>query len=195
MWSLSVHSTGTAGRDGWKGTEHPSPYHEAVRSLVASKNGNGRLTPDSFSGWFLKWVVCKPPWVTLKPQWGWFPNFWVTLKQQWGRCPDLTESHWNIDYVGFQTSVSYSVRRLLVRASGVPSSPILVTLMKEALSSSETPVLTRTTRRNIPEDAILQKWGRFRNLSESHWNDLGCTVWVSLSCSYESYHLMGYSAV
>jgi hypothetical protein len=50
-----------------------------------------------------------------------------------------------------------TVRRLLVTANFVPSSPLLVTLEMEALRSSETSVLRRATLLNNSEDGIRQR--------------------------------------
>jgi hypothetical protein len=52
------------------------------------------------------------------------------------------------------------VLQLLVTAHVVPSSRILFALMIGAISSSETSVLIRTTRSNIPEDGNLHSHSR-----------------------------------
>jgi hypothetical protein len=53
--------------------------------------------------------------------------------------------------------VKCRVLRLLVTANVIPSSPIPVTPLTEAIRSSETSILTRSAWRHIPEDGILQK--------------------------------------
>jgi hypothetical protein len=70
-----------------------------------------------------------------------------------------------------------SVRWLLV-AANVLSSQILVTLMMETLHSPETSVLTRSTRRNIPEDDIHSHLRE--NLKSYKQNIL--TAWLTISC-------------
>jgi hypothetical protein len=62
--------------------------------------------------------------------------------------------------VTFTFYVFCSVRQLLDTANVVPSSPILVTLMMEAIHSSETSASRRATRRNITEDCILHSHPR-----------------------------------
>jgi hypothetical protein len=65
--------------------------------------------------------------------------------------------------------------QLLVIAN-ISSSLILVTLMMEALSSSETLVLTRATWHNIPEDAILH--GHCHENLKSYLNYLCLAIFI-----------------
>jgi ABC-type uncharacterized transport system permease subunit len=61
----------------------------------------------------------------------------------------LCDSYKNQSFGGTFASIIRVIRTV------VPSSPIVVTLMMEAILSSETSVLTRATRHNTSDDGIL----------------------------------------
>jgi hypothetical protein len=77
---------------------------------------------------------------------------------------------------------------LLVTAT-VPSPPILVTLMMEALRSFQTLVLTRATQHSIPKDSILRSH-RLENLKSStlavssNWNEEGFLQWMKVTVGF-----------
>jgi hypothetical protein len=68
---------------------------------------------------------------------------------------DVSEEHIALIIRVTRLGIVIELLWLLVTNNSVPSSPILFTMKMETIRSSETWVLTRSTRLNIPHDGIL----------------------------------------
>jgi hypothetical protein len=71
--------------------------------------------------------------------------------------------------------------QLPVTANVVPDSPIIFTLMMDAISSSETSILTGATQSHITDHNILHvcKISGFHGNDYEEWRLLGCyAVWL-----------------
>jgi hypothetical protein len=114
-----------------------------------------------------------------------FGNIIKNCKTKEGNMPNTSiesEKHYfrNYSYIIKRKSKQFtllrSVLQLLVTGNVVPSLQILITLMMEAIHSSERSDLTRTTRSNIPKDGILHIHRRENlktcNLSTIFWRFL-----------------------
>jgi hypothetical protein len=86
-------------------------------------------------------------------------NVWDVLS-----CGSYKNRHFGGKYLLYHQGLL-----LLLTVIIIYSSPVLVSLIMGAISSSETSVLTRATRRNISEEGILHREQRFRNWIFTYW--------------------------
>jgi hypothetical protein len=142
-------------------TQHLMQYIPFVLSLGLRGKGENSTLSSNSDGAKKTWIYISTPYTCLHRV---LPNY-TTRCQLCKRTGHVTTTTWYLVFLR-------SMRRLLVMAN-VPTSLILVSLMMEALSSSETSDLTWATRSNIPEDGILHS-----HLCENLRSYIALTGWA-----------------